>query len=67
MEVQNIFDKNGRLIGQDYQRHTGEWMHKWKSVRHEGFDKFSWRGKAQGEDMDTWTYDLPKTQPPPNH
>ena len=53
---QNIFDKNGRLIGQNYQRDNGDWAHKWVSVNHDGFDKFSWRGKAEGRDMDTWTY-----------
>lgn len=30
---QNIFDKNGKLIGQDYQRDNGDWMHKWTSAR----------------------------------
>jgi len=53
---QNIFDKNGKLIGQNYQREDGRWMHKWASVNHEGFDKFSWRFKAKGESMETWTY-----------
>jgi len=53
---QNIFDKNRKLIGQNYQRDNGDWMHKWISVRHKGFDRFSWKGKAQGENMETWTY-----------
>lgn len=52
----NVYDKNGNLIGQDYQRDNGDWMHKWVSVRHEGFDKFSWKGRVEGEDMDKWTY-----------
>lgn len=53
----NIYN-NGNLIGQDYQRNNGEWMHKWKSVRHEGFDKFSWRGRAVGKGMKNWKYVL---------
>lgn len=51
---QNIFDKNGELIGQNYQRDNGEWMHKW--VLRGEFERGSWRGKAQGDEMDTWTY-----------
>lgn len=57
MTRENIFDRNGKLIGQNYQRDNGDWMHKWSSVNHEGFDKFSWKGKAKGKDMETWTYE----------
>jgi len=53
---EDILDQNGKLIGQNYQRENGEWMHKWVSVNHEGFDKFSWRGKATGENMGLWTF-----------
>lgn len=52
----NIYDKNGKWIGQDYQRGNGDWSHKWKSTHHEGLDRFSWRGRAKGEDMKTWSY-----------
>lgn len=51
---QNIFDLRGELIGQNYQRDNGDWMHKWANSN--GFDRFSWRGKAEGEDMNNWTY-----------
>ena len=53
----NILNKNGKIIGQDYQRENGEWMHKWKSVNHNGFDRFSWRGRADGIDSKFWTYE----------
>ena len=52
----NIYDKNGKWIGQDYQRENGKWSHKWKSINHEGLDRFSWTGRAKGEDMETWSY-----------
>lgn len=57
-EYYNRYRPNGKLIGQNYQRDNGDWMHKWKSINHEGFDKFSWNGKAKGNDMETWTYEI---------
>ena len=50
----NIFHK-GKLIGQDYQRENGEWMHKW--MREDGkFERGGWRGRCEGEDSHEWEY-----------
>lgn len=54
--TENIYNEQGKLIAQNWQRHNGDWMHKWITFRTGDFDKFSWRGKAEGEDMMTWTY-----------
>ena len=55
MKTENIY-KDGKLIAQNWQRHNGDWMHKWMDWRTNDFDKFSWRGKAKGEGMNNWTY-----------
>lgn len=49
----NVYDGD-KLIGQNYQRENGEWMSKWKSNRHDGFDTFSWRGKLHGQEVNNW-------------
>lgn len=53
----NVFDAKGKLIGQDYQRDNGEWMHKWIDPKTGTFERGSWRGKCQGEDMRNWSYE----------
>lgn len=44
-----------KLIGQDYQRENGEWMHKW--VMNGVFERGSWRGRCAGENSDNWRYE----------
>lgn len=55
--TENIYNKQGKLIGQNWQRNNGKWMHKWIDFRTNDFDKFSWGEKAEGEDIDSWTYE----------
>jgi len=56
---ENIFDKNGKLIGQNWQRANGDWMHKWTDFRSvEVFEKYSWKGKAKGDVDGSWTYEI---------
>jgi hypothetical protein len=46
------------LIGQNWQRENGNWMHKWTDFRSdEVFEKHSWKNKAKGKDDDSWTYE----------
>lgn len=52
----NVYE-NDKLIGQDYQRENGEWMHKWFDHRTGTFERGSWRGRCQGETEKTWTYE----------
>lgn len=55
---ENIFNKDGKLIGQNWQRENGNWMHKWTDFRSdEVFEKHSWKNKAKGKDDDGWTYE----------
>jgi hypothetical protein len=51
----NIFDGD-RLVGQDYTRENGKWSHKWFISRDKKFERGSWPGRAQGENMDKWKY-----------
>ena len=53
----NVYDKKGNLIGQDYQRDNGQWMHKW--IGKDGkFERGSSKGRCKSDDGDskTWTY-----------
>jgi hypothetical protein len=52
----NIFNKDGELIGMDYQRDNGHWSHKWFNRRDNCFERGSWRGRAEGKNQDTWKY-----------
>ena len=52
----NIFE-NGKLIGQDYQRDSGEWMHKWVDWRTGEFERGSWRLRCEGNNKDKWIYE----------
>ena len=61
MKKVNIFDKYNKLIAHNWQRHNSNWMHKWIDFRTNDFYKFSWGGKAKGEDMDSWRYENIKT------
>ena len=56
MKEENIYDKDDKLIGQNWQRNNGDWMHKWMDHRTGSFYKFSLHGLAKGEDMSSWTY-----------
>ena len=56
MKKENIFDKNGKLMAQNWQRHNGDWMHKWIDFKINDFYKFSWGGKAKGKEMDSRYY-----------
>ena len=51
----NIY-QNGKIIGQDYQRENGDWMHKWWCRRDNRFERGSWPGRAQGDNMSGWAY-----------
>lgn len=55
----NVYDKNGKLIGQDYQRDNGDWMHKWVDKTGK-FERGSSRGRCADTNSDgsskTWTY-----------
>ncbi len=52
----DIYNENGKLIGQDYKRENGGWMHKWMTK--EGvFERGSWRGRAEGENKNKWKYE----------
>lgn len=52
----NVYDGNGKLIGQDYQRDNGEWMHKWMDSKTGSFERGSWRGRCEGDNSFEWTY-----------
>lgn len=49
-----IYNERGEIIGQDYQRDNGEWMHKW--ILRGEFERGSWRGRCSGENQNKWTY-----------
>jgi hypothetical protein len=52
----NVYDKNGKLIGQDYQRDNGDWMHKWFDDKTQSFERGSWRGRCDGVGIEDWLY-----------
>ena len=52
----NVYDGNGKLIGQDYQRENGEWMHKWMDGKTDSFERGSWRGRCEGDNSAKWIY-----------
>ena len=52
----NVFTREGKLIGQNYQRDNMEWMHKWIDGRTGQFERGSWSGKCEGETSEKWTY-----------
>lgn len=49
MKRYNVY-RNDKLVGQDYQREDGTWMHKWVDFRLGGFERGSWRGRCEFED-----------------
>lgn len=55
----NIYS-NGKLIGQNYQRENGDWMHKWYDSKDKKFERGSWKGKCGSKDdnMSEWKYKL---------
>lgn len=53
----NIFDGNNKLIGQDYQKDDGEWMHKWYDTKNNSFERGSWTGRSNGENKKKWRYE----------
>jgi len=60
MESNERFEifENGELIGEDYQRENGEWSHRWIDGNTNEFERGSWPGRAQGDKMKSWVYEL---------
>lgn len=52
----NVYDENHKLIGQDYQRESGEWMHKWIDSKTGKFERGSWKGRCEGQGSENWYY-----------
>jgi len=58
----NIYDNKDRLVGQDYTRDNGEWMHKWARGDDRKFERGSWRGRAKNASKIPWKYKEAKEQ-----
>jgi len=56
MKSYNIYH-NGRIIGRDDMNEEGRWSHKWFSQRDNCFERGSWRGRADGDNIKKWTYE----------
>jgi hypothetical protein len=52
----NIYNSRGELIGQDYQRDNGEWMHKWFDSKTGKFERGSSKFRADGNEKKSWIY-----------